>query len=77
MTLIFMGGLLIALPTLYTQRNLARAAAYYELHGGGAQLPEELRVQPHSHYDWASLCAGTSLALAGALIGRQSKSTTT
>lgn len=75
-TLILVGGLLIALPTLFTQRNLERVAAYYEMHGGGAQLPEELRVQPHSRYDWASLGAGTLFALIGAFVGRQPGGTT-
>lgn len=75
-TLILVGGLLIALPTLFTQRNLGRVAAYYEMHGGGAQLPEELRVQPHSRYDWASLGAGTSFALIGAFAGCQPRRAT-
>jgi hypothetical protein len=69
-TLILVGGLLIALPTLFTQRNLARVAAHFEMHGGGSQLPEELRLQPHSRYDWASLGAGTLFALIGAFVGR-------
>lgn len=70
-TLIIIGGLLIALPTLFTQRNLERVAAYYEMHGGGAQLPDELRVHPHSRYDWAGFGAGTLFALIGAFVGRQ------
>jgi hypothetical protein len=69
-TLILAGGLLVALPTLFTQRNLERVAAYYEMHGGGAQLPGELSVRPHTRYDWASLGAGTLFVLMGAFVGR-------
>ena len=69
--LIVVGGLLIALPTLATQRQLERVAAFYEQQGGGAQLPEELRPRPHSPYDWACLTAGAVLAFVGAFAGRQ------
>lgn len=70
-TLVLVGGLLIALPTLGTQRQLQRVAAFYEQQGGGAQLPEELRPRPHSNYDWAELAAGSLFALIGAFAGRR------
>lgn len=73
-TLVITGGLLIALPTLATQRQLQRVAAFYEQQGGGALLPEELRPRPHSSYDWACLTAGAVLALVGAFAGRRTHS---
>jgi len=77
LTLVATGGLLIALPTLATQRQLERVAAFYEQPGGGAQVPEELRPRPHSNYDWAVLAAGSLFAGIGAFAGRRSNPTKT
>jgi hypothetical protein len=64
-TLITLGGLLMVSPVLALQRQVQRAATYYEQHGTGSTHPEEMRPQPHSRYDWASLAAGTAMALLG------------
>ena len=64
-TLIAVGGLLMVAPVLALQWQVQRAATYYEKHGSGSALPEEMRPQPHSRYDWASLVVGAVLSLAG------------
>lgn len=64
-TLITVGGLLVVAPIASLQWQVERAANHYEQYGGGSTLPEELRPKPHSRYDWASLAAGTVMALTG------------
>jgi hypothetical protein len=64
-TLIVVGGLLVAGPGLTLQWPVKRAAEYYEPHGGGSALPDELRPQPHGRYDWATLAVGGVFALLG------------
>ena len=64
-TLIVVGGLLVAGPELALQWQVKRAADYYEQHGGGSTLPEEMRPQPHGRYDWATLAVGAFCALVG------------
>ncbi|MBL9127483.1 MAG: hypothetical protein JNL97_07550 [Verrucomicrobiales bacterium] len=70
LSLVLVGGLLCASPTFSNQRQLQRVAAFYESQGGGSRLPDELRPQPHTGFDWASLVAGTLLALSSVFVAR-------
>lgn len=64
-TLIIVGGLLVAAPLGLSQWQIRRAAEFYEQHGGGSQLPEEMRPRPYARYDWASLACGAAMVLVG------------
>ncbi|HAB19536.1 MAG TPA: hypothetical protein PLX89_08620 [Verrucomicrobiota bacterium] len=65
--LVVVGGLLIAGPLLALQWQVHRAAEFYERHGGGSALPDEIRPRPYAAYDWASLASGAVLVLLGTL----------
>ncbi len=76
-SLIGIGALLLITPILVLQWRLERAANYYQEHGSGSLLPEELRPRPHDAYDWSVLVIGATLAMSGiigSLISRRSYS---
>lgn len=64
-TLIVVGGVLVAFPLGASQWQVRRAAEFYEQHGGGSLLPEEMRPRPYAGYDWAALACGALMVLAG------------
>lgn len=66
-TSIVIGGLLVAAPLSASQWQIRRAAEFYEQHGGGSVLPEEMRPRPYAGYDWGVLVCGAAMALIGGL----------
>jgi len=68
--LIIVGGLLVAAPMLSSQWQLRRIARYFEEHGEGSTLPQELRSRPFDRYEWACLASGAMAILGGAFAGR-------
>ena len=64
-TAVAAGVVLIIVPIGVFQWQLVRTAAYYEQHGTGSSIPNELRPAPFRNYDWACLILGAILAFAG------------
>lgn len=65
--LIIVGGMLVLAPVAGMQWQVQRTAAFYEQHGTGSALPQELQPQPYSSYEWATLGIGLIIALMGVI----------
>ena len=64
-TAVAAGAALMIAPIGASQWQIVRTAAYYEQHGAGSTIPDELRPAPFRNYDWACLILGAILAFAG------------
>lgn len=67
LALIIVGAMLVLAPVAGMQWQVQRATAFYEQHGPGSALPQELQPRPHSPYDWATLAIGVALGLVGVI----------
>lgn len=67
--LVLAGTVLMAAPVISSQWHLSRVATYFEEHGAGSVLPEELKLRPFARIEWACFMAGAAMVMGGVCSG--------